>query len=158
MITLVQTGLPGPGQLAAVPGPGVEDGAGAGGVAVGEHGAPQHRPQELEVLLALVGVGHLALPESVALEVTIFLHNVITGAGVLGETLGVVRLSPGGDVVTGGEVGGAQEAAVPAAVVAPQVALIRVTAQLLTHTGGLARYDVGLDDLGWVGLAPGHRD
>ena len=46
----------------------------------------------------------------------------------------------------------------PATVVAPQVALIRVTAQLLAHTGGLARYDIGLDDLGRVGLAPGHRD
>ena len=46
----------------------------------------------------------------------------------------------------------------PAAVIAPKVALIRVTAQLLAHTGGLARYDVGLDDLGRVGLAPGHRD
>ena len=35
MITLLEAGLPGPGQLAAGPGPGVEDGAGAGGVAVG---------------------------------------------------------------------------------------------------------------------------
>ena len=39
-ITLLHAWLPGPGQLAAVPGPGVEDAAGAGGVAVGEHGAP----------------------------------------------------------------------------------------------------------------------
>ena len=48
MITLVQAGLPGPGQLAAAPGPGVEDGAGVGGVAVGEHRTPVHRPQHLE--------------------------------------------------------------------------------------------------------------
>ena len=131
-----------------MPGPSVEDGAGVGGVAVGEHGAPQHRPQELEVLLALVGVGHLALPESVALEVTIFLHNVITGAGVLGETLGVVRLSPGGDVVTGGEVGGVQEAAVAAAaVVSPVVAILLDTAHLLAGGEPLLRQCHRQDDL-----------
>ena len=119
-----------------------------GGVAVGEHGAPQHRPQELEVLLALVGVGHLALPESVALEVTIFLHNVITGAGVLGETLGVVRLSPGGDVVTGGEVGGVQEAAdAAAAVISPVAAVLLRPAQLLAEAGGGAGQGHGEDDL-----------
>ena len=116
---------------------------------------PQHRPKHLQVLLALVRVPHgVIMPEEAALQLTVLPDQVITAAGVLGEALGVVWLVAGSDVVAGGEVGGAQEAAVPAAVIAPKVALIRVTAQLLAHTGGLARYDIGLDDLGWVGLAP----
>ena len=77
-------------------------------------------------------MGHsVALPEHAAQEVTVLLHQVIAAAGVLGEALGVVWLVAGGDVVTGGEVGGVQEAAVPATVVAPKVALIYVSAQLL---------------------------
>ena len=129
-----------------------------GGVAVGEHLAPQHGPQQLQVLLTLVGVSHrITLPEDAAFEVTVFLHKVITAAGVLGEALGIVWLIARDDGVTGGDVGGVQEAAVPTTVVAPKVAMIHVTAQLLTDTGGLARYDIGLDDLGWVGLAPSHR-
>ena len=146
-----------------MPGPGVEDGAGAGGVAVGEHRAPVHRPQQLQVVLALVGVGHfVTLPEDGAEEVTVLLHQVIAAAGVLGEALGVVWLVSRGDVVAGGEVGGVQEAAGEAgAVVAPQVAMVQVTAQLLADAGGLASvagYGQGHDDLGRVGLAAGHRE
>ena len=130
-----------------------------GGVAVGEHRAPVHRPQQLEVVLALVGVGHfVTLPEDGAEEVTVLLHQVIAAAGVLGEALGVVWLIAGGDVVAGGEVGGVQEAAGEAgAVIAPQVAMVQVTAQLLADAGSLTGYGQGHDDLGRVGLAPGHR-
>ena len=124
-----------------MPGPGVEDGAGVGGVAVGEHLAPQLRTQHLQELLALVGVDYFdTLPEDASLEVTVLPDQVITGAGVLGEALGVVWLIASGDVVTGGEVGGVQEAAGEAgAVVAPQVAMVQVSAQLLADAGGLAR-------------------
>ena len=123
-----------------MPGPGVEDGAGAGGVAVGEHGAPVHRPQHLEELLALVSIPHsLVLPQDVALELTILLDNVIAGSRVLGQTLGEVRLGPGGDGGAGGEVGVGEEAAggrVPA--VAPVVAPVLLNpAQLLAGGGRL---------------------
>ena len=161
MITLLEAGLPGPGHLAALPGPGVEDAAGAGGVAVGEHRAPVHRPQHLEVL---VGVGHLvALPQNTALEVTILLHQVLAAAGVLTETLAVVRLGPGGDGGAGGEVGGVQEAADGGAgvegVEAPVAAGLLVAAQLLAGGGPLvAGQGQGEDHLGGVGLAAGHRD
>ena len=130
-----------------------------GGAAVEEHLAPVLWPQHLQVLLALVGVSHrITLPEDAAFEVTVFLHKVITAVRVLGEALGIVWLVARDDGVTGGEVGGVQEAAVPTTVVAPKVAMIHVTAQLLTDTGGLARYDHGEDDLGRVWLAPSHRD
>ena len=79
------------------------------------------------------------LPEDAALEVTVLPDQDITGAGVLGEALGIVWLIAGGDVVTGGEVGGVQEAAGQAgAVIAPQVAMIQVSAQLLADVLGLA--------------------
>ena len=52
-MTLVQAGLPGPG---------VEDGAGVGGVAVGEHRAPQDGFQRVEILAALASVGHIVHP------------------------------------------------------------------------------------------------
>ena len=79
----------------------------------------------------------LALPEHAALEVAVLLHQVITGAGVLGEALGVVRLGPQGDGVAGGEVGGVQEAAVAAAaVIAPVAAVLLRPAQLLAEAGG----------------------
>ena len=147
-----------------MPGPSVEDGAGAGGVAVGEHGAPVHRPQQLEVVLALVGVGHfITLPEHAAQEVTVLLHQVLAAAGVLAETLAVVRLRPGGDGGAGGEVGGVQEAAHAGAgaegVEAPVSAGLLVAAQLLAGGGPLAAgQGQGEDHLGRVGLAAGHRD
>ena len=154
---MLKAGLPGPGHLAAVPGPGVEDGAGVGGVAVGEHRAPVHRPQQLEVVLALVGVGHfVTLPEDGAEEVTVLLHQVITGAGVLGEALGVVRLGSQGDGVAGGEVGGVQEAAVAAAaVVSPVVAILLDTAHLLAGGEPLLRQCHRQDDL-MVRVTGGH--
>ena len=67
-----------------MPGPGVEDVAGVGGVAVGEHRAPVHRPQQLEVLLALVRVpDSVALPQNTAEQVTVLPDQVITAAGFL---------------------------------------------------------------------------
>ena len=86
-----------------MPGPCVYDAADLVLVAVGEHLAPVHRPQQLEVVLALVGVGHsVALPQHAAQEVTVLLHQVLAAAGVLAETLAVVRLWPGGDCSAGG--------------------------------------------------------
>ena len=111
-----------------------------GGAAVGEHGAPVHRPQHPQELLALVSIPHsLVLPQDVALELTILLDNVIAGSRVLGQTLGEVRLGPGRDGVAGGEVGVGEEAAgagVPA--VAPVVAPVLLNpAQLLAGAGRL---------------------
>ena len=85
-------------------------------------------------------MGHfVTLPEHAAEEVTVLLHQVIAAAGVLGEALGVVWLVSRCDVVAGGEVGGVQEAAGEAgAVIAPQVAIIQVSAQLLADVLGLA--------------------
>ena len=66
-----------------------------GGVAVGEHRAPVHRPQQLEVLLALVRVpDSVALPEEVAKEVTVLPDQVITAAGFFTQTVTEVRLGP----------------------------------------------------------------
>ena len=117
-----------------MPGPGVQDAADLVPAAVGEHRAPQHRPQHPQVLLALAGVPHgVALPEDAALQVAVLPDQVIAAAGVLGEALGVVRLGPQGDGVAGGEVGGVQEAAGEAgAVIAPVAAVLLDTAQLLT--------------------------
>ena len=135
-----------------------------GGVAVGEHLAPVHRPQQLEVVLALVGVGHpLALPQHAAQEVTVLLHQVLAAPGVLAQTLAVVRLRPGGDGGAGGEVGGVQEAADAGAgaegVEAPVSAGLLVAAQLLAGGGPLVTgQGQGEDHLGRVGLAAGHRD
>ena len=81
-----------------------------GGVAVGEHLAPQHGPQQLEVLLALVGVRNLALPEDAALEVAVLPDQVITAARALAQALGVLRRRPRGHRGAGGEVGVEQEA------------------------------------------------
>ena len=111
-----------------------------GGVAVGEHRAPVHRPQHPQELLALVSIPHsLVLPQDVALELTILLDNVIAGSRVLGQTLGEVRLRPGSDGAAGGCVGVGEEAAgagVPA--VAPVVAPVLLNpAQLLAGGGRL---------------------
>ena len=120
--------------------PGVEDVADLVLAAVGELLAPKLQTQHLQELLALVGFEYLyTLPEDAALEVTVLPDQDIAAAGVLGEALGVVWLIAGGDVVTGGEVGGVQEAAGQAgAVIAPQVAIIQVSAQLLADVLGLA--------------------
>ena len=98
--------------------------------------------------MALIGVGHLALPEDAALEVAVLPDQVIAAAGVLGEALGVVRLWPQGDGVAGGEVGGVQEAAVAAgAVVAPVAAVLLDTAHLLAGGEALLRQRHRQDDL-----------
>ena len=139
MITLVQAGLPGPGQLAAVPGPGVEDAADLVPAAEGEHLAPQHRPQHLEVLLAVAGVYHnVTLPQNIAQQVTVLRGEVITAARTLAQTLSEVRLRTSNEGVTGVQVAVGKEVAGETVFVeAPELAVILDPAQLLADAGGL---------------------
>ena len=105
-----------------------------GGVAVGEHGAPQQRPQHLQVLLALVRVPHLVtLPQGRANSDTVLTHKVRAVAISLAQTRGEVRLWPRHEGVAGVEVAVGQEAAGEAgAVIAPVAAVLLDTTQLLT--------------------------
>ena len=118
-----------------MPGPGVEDGAGVGGVAVGEHGAPVHRPQQLEVLLALVRVPHsLTLPQNTAKGDTVLTHKVRAATISLTQAVAEIGLWPRHEGVAGVEVAVGQEAAAEAgAVVAPVAAVLLDTAHLLTQ-------------------------
>ena len=64
-------------------------------MAVGEHRAPIHRTQHLQVLLALVRVPHgVILPEHAAPEVTVLPDQVITAAGFFTQTFTEVGLGP----------------------------------------------------------------
>ena len=71
-------------------------------MAVGEHLGPQPRPQQLEVLLALVRAPDLVtLPQDRAEKPAVLLDNVVTAARVLTQTLCEVRAGSSCDVVTG---------------------------------------------------------
>ena len=72
-----------------------------GGVAVGEHLAPVHRPQQLQDFLTVVGSDIFALPQNTAEQVTVLLHQVIAAAIVLTQAVTEVRLGPGSDGVAG---------------------------------------------------------
>ena len=118
-----------------MPGPCVYDAADLVLVTVGEHLAPVHRPQHLEELLAAVGVSNIfAPPQNIAEQVTVLLHQVITAAIVLTQAVTEVRLGPGSDGVAGVEVAVGQEAAGEGVlVIAPVVAALLDTTQLLAH-------------------------
>ena len=72
-----------------------------GGVAVGEHRAPVHRPQQLQDFLTVVGSDIFAPPQNTAEQVTVLLHQVIAAAIVLTQAVTEVRLGPGSDGVAG---------------------------------------------------------
>ena len=129
-------------------------------MAVGEHLCPQPRPQQLEVLLALVRAPDLVtLPQDRAEKTAVLLDNVVTAAGVLTQTLCEVRAGPSRDVVTGVEVAVGQEAAVQGVrVEAPVLAVLLDAAQLLAQLGGplVAGQGHGDDHLVQVRLAFRH--
>ena len=145
-----------------MPGPGVQDAADLVPAAVGEHLAPQHRPQHLEVLLAVAGVyNNVTLPQNIAEQVTVLRGEVITGARTLAQTLSEVRVRTSNEEVTGVQVAvGKEVAGVTVFVEAPVLAVILDPAQLLADAGSLlvtGKRDCQ-DHLVLVRLALGHRE
>ena len=129
-------------------------------MAVGEHLAPQPRPQQLQVLLALVRAPDLVtLPQDRAEKPAVLLDNVGTGARVLTQTLCKVWAGPSSDVVTRVEVAVGQEAAVQSVrVEGPVLAVLLDAAQILAQLGGplVAGQRHGHDHLVQVRLAFRH--
>ena len=138
-MALLEAGLSGPGHGPALPVTTVQDAADLATVAVGEHGAPQHRPQHLEVLLAVAGVyNNVTLPQNIAEQVTVLRGEVITGARTLAQTLSEVRVRTSNEGVTGVQVAVGKEVAGETFFVkAPELTVILDPAQLLADAGRL---------------------
>ena len=140
----------------------VEDAADLVPAAVGEHLAPHHRPQHLEVLLAVAGVYYnITLPQNIAEQVTVLRGEVITAARTLAQTLSEVRVRTSNEGVTGVQVAVGKEVAGETVFVeAPELAVILDPAQLLADAGCLlvAWKGYSHNDLIRVGLALGHGE
>ena len=96
-----------------------------GGVAVGEHLATVHRPQQLQDFLTVVGSDIFAPPQNIAEQVTVLRGEVITAARTLAQTLSEVRLRTSNEGVTGVEVAvGKEVTGVTVLVKAPELACV----------------------------------